>query len=596
MTSDLQAQRHTAAHILAAAVQKHYPHAQFGVGPPTEHGFYYDIKFPEPISVNALATLEETMREIINRDLPLERSDMDLEEAISYFSSRNQPFKVSLLEDLKAHGTTNLAAIEQNAPAEGASSVSLYTLGEFVDLCHGGHVERTGEIDPQALKLDAVSGVYFRGDETNEQLQRVYGLLYSSKKELKQFLNRREEARKRDHRVLGEHLDLFTFSDLVGPGLPLWTPKGTALRNAIHERLLSISRKYDMQPVSIPHIAKHALYETSGHADKFSEELFTVQSSYDEFALKPVNCPHHTQIYASRSRSYRDLPVRYMESTRQYRDEKPGEISGLTRVRAITVDDGHVFCRPDQIETEAGNIAEIIREFYTAIGLYGNHWVSLSVKDPHNSENCIGSEEDWRLAEESLSNISDTLGLDAVRQEGEAAIYGPKLDFMFEDALGREHQLCTIQLDFAMPKRFGLTYTDSEGRAQTPVLIHRAILGSYERFIAILIEHFAGNFPVWLAPIQVKVLSVNDDVSAYAEDIARRLEKANLRVETDFSAETVGKKIRAAETEKVPYMLVLGEAEQQNETLSVRAKGSKQTETMTVEEFLDSISEEKPEA
>ncbi len=592
MDTSLRDKRHTAAHVLAAAVQKHYPDAQFGVGPPTEHGFYYDIKFPEPISVNELATLEETMKEIIKADLPLERSDMGIDEAIEHFSSRNQPFKVSLLEDLKTHGTTVLSEMDENTPEESdVSTVSLYTLGDFVDLCRGGHAERTGELDPQGLKLDAVSGVYFRGDETNEQLQRVYGLLFSSKKELKQFLHRREEARKRDHRVLGEQLDLFTFSDLVGPGLPLWTPKGTAIRDALHNRLLSISRKYRMNPVSIPHIGKQALYETSGHAEKFANELIHVQSSYDEFALKPVNCPHHTQIYASKSRSYRDLPIRYMESTRQYRDEKPGELSGLTRVRAITVDDGHIFCRPDQIETEAQKIAEIIREFYTDLGLYGNHWVSLSVRDTNRPQDYIGSEEDWQLAEESLENLSETMELNAVRQEGEAAIYGPKLDYMFTDALGREHQLCTIQIDFAMPKRFGLSYTDADGTPQSPVMIHRAILGSYERFMAILIEHFAGNFPVWLAPVQAKVLTVNEAVKAYAADVFTRLEEANLRVELDDGDETVGKKIRTAETEKVPYMLVIGEQEQENGTVSVRTKGEKQTKTMEIEEVISLVKE-----
>jgi len=593
MSSNLQMKRHTAAHVLAAAVQELYPNAKFADGPPTEHGFYYNILFPAPISVNDLERLEEKMREIISADYSVERSDMDLEEAMAYFQEHGQRFKVSLLQDLKAHGTTNASEMfSEDTTNQNLDTVSLYTLKDFVDLCKGGHAERTGDLDPSALKLDAVSGVYFRGDEHNEQLQRVYGLLFNSKKELKQFLNQREEARKRDHRVLGEQLDLFTFSDLVGPGLPLWTPKGTALRNAIQNRLLRISQKYRMNPVSIPHIAKEALYDTSGHTEKFADELLRVQSHYDEFVMKPVNCPHHTQIYASKPRSYRDLPIRYMESTHQYRDEKPGEMSGLTRVRGITVDDGHIFCRPDQVEQEATNIVYIIQELYTQLGLYGNHWVSLSVRDTNDTDAYIGDDEAWKRAENALQNISDSLGLDAVRQEGEAAIYGPKLDFIFQDALGREHQLSTIQLDFAMPARFGLEYTDEQGFKQTPVLIHRAILGSYERFIAILIEHFAGNFPVWLAPVQVKVLSVSDEVQDYVSPITTRLEDDQLRVEQDISDETVGKKIRRAETEKVPYMLVIGTQERDSNTVSVRRKGEKGNQSMTLSELMVELKEQ----
>lgn len=558
-SKNLERIRHSLAHLLAAAVLELYPDAKPTIGPAIDNGFYYDIEFDSPVSDKDLAKIENKMKALLPTWKEFTHKEVSHEEAKEFFKSN--PFKLELLEEIVSKG----------------EKITLYTCGTFTDLCRGGHVAKPAkEIDPESFKLSHIAGAYWRGDEKNKMLTRIYGLAFESKEALSNFEVQMEEGKKRDHRKLGKELDLFTFSDLVGAGLPMFTPKGTAIRNALQSKLLSISEKYGMQLVTIPHIAKRALYETSGHAQKFGDELLKVISHYDEFVMKPVNCPHHTQIYASKPRSYRDLPVRYMESTMQYRDEQPGEISGLTRVRAITVDDGHIFCRVDQIKNEAKNIAKIIEEFYSAIGLFGKHWVSLSVRDPNHPEKYIGGEEGWQSAEKMLEEISDDLGLKAERREGEAALYGPKLDYMFKDSLGREWQLATIQIDFAMPERFGLEYTDKDGKMKTPVMIHRAILGSYERFMAILIEHFAGNFPLWISPVQVKVLPVKESHNEYAKTVYEKLTQAGFRAELDQGDEGLGKKVRAAKIEKIPYWLVIGdkEIESGKVTLESRDKGS----------------------
>jgi threonyl-tRNA synthetase len=401
------------------------------------------------------------------------------------------------------------------------------------------------------------------------------------------------EAEKRDHRKLGQELDLFVFSDMVGPGLPMYTPRGTVIMNQLKEVLNEIGRDNDMESVSIPHLAKLDLYKTSGHADKFEDELFRVQSHYkQEFILKPVNCPHHTQIYSSRPRSYKDLPIRYIEQTMQYRDEKPGQIGGLQRTRGFTVDDGHTFCTVDQIQKEADLIAEVIEKFYRNLGLWGDHWVSLSVRDPKTPEAYIGDPDDWQLAEEMLQKVSDDRGLDAKRMEGEAALYGPKLDFMFKDALGRETQLATIQLDFAMPKRFELTYTDKDGSDKSPVMIHRAILGSFERFMMLLIEHFAGAFPLWLAPEQVRIIPVSDKFNEYAKSVHEKLHKEGVRVKLDDDSESLGKRIRTAEKLKVPMIMVVGEKEQDSNSVAIRRHGVGDEGSKDLDEAVNSILEE----
>jgi threonyl-tRNA synthetase len=608
----LYAMRHSLAHIMATAVQHLWPEAKFGVGPVVDDGFYYDIDIEgQTVSEDDFERIEEEMRKVIAENQEFEKKEMPVDEAIEWAKSNTQPYKVELLNDLKREGTTlaseldeSMMGVELPAGISGANrakvrigDVSFYQNGDFLDLCRGPHVESTGKVG--AFKLMRVAGAYWRGNEKNPQMQRLYGVAFESEKELRQHLNMLEEAKKRDHRKLGQELDLFTFSNLVGSGLPLYTPRGTVLIEALKNSLREISSDYDMKLVSIPHIAKIELYETSGHAAKFADELFHVTSHYDQqFVLKPVNCPHHTQIYDSRPRSYRDLPLRYIEQTMQYRDEKPGAIGGLQRTRGFTVDDGHTFCRVDQIEHEASMLVEIVKEFYSRLGLWGEHWVSLSVRDPASPDDYIGEVEDWDVAEKMLEDVASKYDLGAKRMEGEAALYGPKIDFMFKDALGRETQLATIQLDFAMPKRFGLTYTDQEGKEQVPVIIHRAILGSFERFMMLLIEHFAGRFPVWLAPEQIRVITVNQEPETveFADNLLKQAKALGLRVEVDNSNESVGKKIREAEVMKVPYSVVIGEKEIASGKLVPRVRkdlsSGSEVKALPAEEFLQDVAGE----
>ena len=589
--------RHSLAHIMASAVQKIKPEASFGVGPAIDSGFYYDFLVDENFTEAELKSVEKEMRSIINQKLPFEQENWPIDEAIKYFESKNQKFKVELLNDLKTKGTTAVADAGDDDLAKGSEGevkeVSIYKTGDFVDLCRGPHVENTSEIQADSFKLNRTSGVYWRGKEENPQMQRVYGVAFETKEKLNEYLQMLVEAEKRDHRKLGQELDLFVFSDMVGPGLPMYTPRGTVIMNQLKEVLNEIGRDNDMESVSIPHLAKLDLYKTSGHADKFEDELFRVQSHYkQEFILKPVNCPHHTQIYSSRPRSYKDLPIRYIEQTMQYRDEKPGQIGGLQRTRGFTVDDGHTFCTVDQIQKEADLIAEVIEKFYQNLGLWGDHWVSLSVRDPKTPEAYIGDPDDWQLAEEMLQKVSDDRGLGAKRMEGEAALYGPKLDFMFKDALGRETQLATIQLDFAMPKRFELTYTDKDGSDKSPVMIHRAILGSFERFMMLLIEHFAGAFPLWLAPEQVRIIPVSDKFTEYAKSVHEKLHKEGVRVKLDDDSESLGKRIRTAEKLKVPMIMVVGEKEQDSNSVAIRRHGVGDEGSKDLDEAVNSILEE----
>lgn len=591
---NLQKMRHSLAHILAHAVQDVYGEVKFGVGPVIENGFYYDFDLDQTISEDDLPKIEKRMREIIKQDFPFKGEEVDIKTARARTEKINQPYKTELIDDLAAKGTTDAKA---NTSSQGAETASFYTIGDFTDLCRGGHLDSTGQVG--AFKLIRVSGAYWRGNEENPQMQRVYGLAFAAEEELKKHLEMLEEAKKRDHRKLGQELDLFTFSDLVGSGLPLYTPRGTVLIEELKNALKDISRDHDMQLVSIPHLAKIDLYKISGHADKFSEELFRVKSHYDqEFVIKPVNCPHHTQIYKARPRSYRELPIRYIEQTMQYRDEKPGQIGGLQRTRGFTVDDGHTFCRVDQIEQEVSIIIEIIKDFYKNLGLWGKHWVSLSVRENGVQDKYIGSAGDWDKAEKMLDQAAVKNELGAKRMEGEAAIYGPKLDFMFKDALGRETQLATVQLDFAMPKRFELEYTDESGEQQTPIMIHRAILGSFERFIMLLIEHFGGKFPIWLAPEQIRVITVNQEseTASLAEKIAEEARRLGLRLSVDNSNESVGKKIRNAEVMKVPYTLVIGEREIQSGRVTPRVRQDlivvDSHPELPVESFLKSVANE----
>jgi len=571
--------RHSYSHVLAEAVLLMFPDTKLGMGPATENGFYYDFEFKKPIIENDLQKIEKKMRELIVAAEPFTKTERTISEAEKILKAQKQSYKLELLKDFK------------NA---GEKKVSFYNRGTLNDLCAGPHVANTHDLNTESFKLTAIAGAYWKGSEKNKMLTRIYGLAFSTKKELEGEVLNLEEAKKRDHRKLGQELDLFTFSELVGAGLPLFTPKGTIIRNELQRALYDISKKYGVELVTIPHMAKKKLYEISGHAEKFEGELFVVKSHYkEEFVLKPVNCPHHTQIYASKPRSYRDLPIRYMESTMMYRDEKPGEIGGLGRVRAITCDDGHTFCRPDQIGEEVRNLCLIVKEFYTNLGLYGKHWVSLSVRDYTKPELYIGEPKDWDKAENILEETAKDQKLDAKKMEGEAALYGPKLDFMFKDSLGNERQLATIQLDFAMPKRFGLEYTDDKGKKVTPVMIHRAILGSYERFLAILIEHYAGAFPLWLAPIQVAVITVGELSKKYARDVTEKLKEAEIRVEIRDENETVGKKIREAELQKIPFMVVVGEKEIKTKTIAVRTLSVKNIKEYKIENFIKEITKTK---
>ena len=568
--------RHSMSHVLAAAVKELWPDAKFAIGPAIENGFYYDIDFGSvKIGEDDLVNIEKKMKHLIKQNLKFERSEMDIEEALALERKAGYEYKAELIEDLKNEGETK---------------VSYYKLGKFDDLCRGPHLDNTNKLAKAGFKLTKLAGAYWRGDEKNKMLTRIYGVAFADKAGLDSYLKMVKEAEARDHRKLGKELDLFCFSDLVGAGLPMFTPKGVVIIDELKKHIETVCRKYGFEKVMTPHLAKIDLYDISGHAKKFADELFHVSSDKGhKFVMKPVQCPHQTQIYASRQRSYRDLPIRYMESEKQYRAEKTGEVGGLTRVYAITVEDGHTFCRIDQVKEEIKTLVNIIKDFYSALGMWGSHWVSLSVRDYEHPEKYIGETKDWDECEKMLELVSEEMGLGAKRCEGEAALYGPKLDFMFRDSLGKEIQIPTVQVDFATPKRFGLKYVSQEGKEEYPVMVHRAILGSYERFLALLIEHFAGAFPVWLSPVQVKFVAVSEKHIGFCDKLAVEFRGEDIRVEVDASNETVGNKIRKAVGEKVPYMLVIGDKEAGSENLMVRDGGSDQTREIGKKEFVEEI-------
>ena len=581
--------RHSLAHIMAQAVQHLWPQAKFGVGPAIEQGFYYDIDLGDvTISEADFGTIEKEMRRIIARDLPFTRRDVPVDEAIAWAKEADQPYKVELLNDLKRSGTTiakELAGEALGSAAEGESkvkTVSLYSQGDYTDLCRGGHVESTGKVG--AFKLLRVAGAYWRGDETRPQMQRLYGVAFATQAELDSYLQMREEAKKRDHRKLGKELDLYTMSPLVGVGLPLFTPRGTILRDKAAQLSNQLREKYGFSKVWTPHITKKDLYETSGHWAKFGDELFLVtsQETSDKMALKPMNCPHHTQIFASQPRSYRDMPVRYLETTTDYRDEKTGELGGLSRVRSLTQDDSHVFCRPDQIEQEMSNLLACAEELYHIVGMKLR--VRLSYRD--EGEGYLGAPELWQSAQAQLKAAVMAKQLDYFEQEGEAAFYGPKIDFMATDAIGREHQVATVQLDFVQPERFGLEYTDEAGDMARPVMIHSALLGSIERFLSVFIEHTAGWFPFWIAPEQVRILTINNTVEDYVDEITsvlktvvlmRPIKYNEVRYTTDMRNESLGKKIREATVVKIPVQIIVGPRDKANRQVSVRTQQGETT-------------------
>jgi len=582
--------RHSAAHVLAAAVQELFPEAKFGVGPVIENGFFYDIDLAKPLTPLDLQRIEKRMNQIISRKEAFVREEMPIDEAIEFFSRLKQTFKVELLEDLRSRGTTAVSEEEAGDIEAGAATASIYRTGKFVDLCRGPHVGTTKDIG--VVKLKSVAGAYWRGKETNPMLQRVYGYAFPTQTELDEYLKMQEEAEKRDHRKLGVELDLFTYSPLVGPGLPLFTPRGTLLRRELENFVLSLQEPYGYSRVWIPHLAKTDLYKTSGHWDKFQEDLFHVSSkkTEDEFVLKPMNCPHHTQIFASQPRSYRDLPIRYGEVTTVYRDENTGQLQGLSRVRSITQDDAHVFCRLDQVQDEVKIVYKVISRFYAAFKMPLR--ARLSVHDPKNPKAYLGSPEIWKKAEDTLAALLKGFGRDYELGVGEAAFYGPKIDFIAKDAIGREWQLATVQLDFNLPERFQLEYAADDGSKQRPVMIHRAILGSVERFLGVLIEHYAGAFPLWLAPVQVQIIPVGKDHWKTAKKLQALLQAAGVRAVYDELRETVGYKIRKAERMKVPYMLVIGDKEKTLKSVNVRTRGKKQEKRMTLKAFIVKVQED----
>jgi threonyl-tRNA synthetase len=598
---DLYAMRHSLAHILATAIQHMWPEAKFGVGPVVDAGFYYDVDLGETkITSDDFKVIEAEMRKVIGAQLPFERSEMPIDDAIVWAKDAHQPYKEELLNDLKRAGTTvakDLDVDELGTMTDGESqvaTVSFYKDGDFTDLCRGPHVTATDKVG--SFKLLRVSGAYWRGNEKNPQMQRIYGVAFKSKDELQEHLAMLEEAKRRDHRKLGQELDLFLFSDMVGSGLPMFTPRGTVLREELAAFSNSLRERYDFQKVWTPHMTKKELYEASGHWVKFGDELFLVKSqeTSDQFVLKPMNCPHHTRIFASQPRSYRDMPIRYLETTTDYRDEKTGELGGLNRLRAFTQDDSHVFCRTDQIEVEINNLLTAARELYETVDMKLR--VRLSYRD--DSDAYLGAPELWVSSQVQLKNAVIANGMDYFEQTGEAAFYGPKIDFMATDALAREHQVATVQLDFVQPDRFGLEYTADNGSKTTPVMIHCALLGSIERFLSVFIEHTGGRFPVWVAPEQIRFITLNqeDNTVAYAQKTLMDARQLGLRCTVDNSNESVGKKIRAAELMKVPYTIVIGSKEIESGAVVPRIRNDLEvqprTETLSFDEFFKSVAHE----
>lgn len=559
--------RHSSAHLLAAAVLELWPDAKRAIGPSIENGFYYDFEFSKPISEEDFPKIEAKMKEILQSWTSFEQIEVSKEEALE--KVRGNEYKEELINEFANKG----------------ESLTFYRSGNFEDLCRGGHIENPSQ-EIGAFKLLSIAGAYWRGDEKNKMLTRIYATAFPTQAELDEYLHNLEEAKKRDHRKLGKELGLFAFSDLVGSGLPLFTPKGAFLREELNKFSQGLREEIGFQRVWVPHIAKNDLYKVSGHWDKFANEWLLVKSqeTSDDLVMKPMNCPHHQQIFAAEQRSYRDLPIKYMETTTVYRDEKAGELLGLSRVRSITQDDSHIFCNIEQIEQIYSELLTIIDKFYSSLGL--SYRVRLSFRDPQTPQKYHGDPEVWNKAESILRKIAEDNKLNYYEGPGEAAFYGPKLDFMVTDALGREWQCATPQLDFVQPARFGLVYTDKDGSEKTPVMIHFALMGALERFISVYIEHTAGNFPAWLSYTQAVILPISSEKhSDYAYKIMQELKSKGIRAEVDSANETLGNKIRKAQAQKTPYVLVVGDKELENNNVNIRLRGGESLGEMTVEEF-----------
>jgi len=566
---------HSSAHLLAEALEALYPGVKFGIGPPIENGFYYDIDFNgQPFSSLDFEKVEAKMLELAQQANVYERSEVSKVDAIAYFEAKGDPYKVELLQDLED------------------GKITFYKQGNFTDLCRGPHIPDTSRI--KAVKLLNTAGAYWRGNEKNQQLTRIYGITYPNSKELKEYLALLEEAKKRDHRKLGKELELFTFSEKVGMGLPLWLPKGALLREKLENFMRKAQIKAGYQQVITPHIGSKDLYVTSGHWEKYGKDSFrpiTTPHEGEEYMLKPMNCPHHCEIYKSKPRSYRDLPVRLAEFGTVYRYEMSGELHGLTRVRGFTQDDAHLFCRHDQVKDEFKKVIDLVLHTFTVLG-FSDYTAQISLRDPENKEKYIGTDEAWEKAESAIIEAAAEKGLKTVTELGEAAFYGPKLDFMVRDALGRKWQLGTIQVDYNLPERFELEYTGSDNQKYRPVMIHRAPFGSMERFVAVLLEHCGGNFPLWLSPEQVAVLPISEKFKEYTQKVSENLINSDIRSFIDDRDEKIGRKIRDAEVKKVPYMLIIGEKEQENGQVAVRRHGQGDLGVMSMEAFVDLINAE----
>jgi threonyl-tRNA synthetase len=575
-----QAYWHSSAHLMAEALEALYPGVKLAIGPAIENGFYYDVDLGEgrTISSDDFPAIEKKMLELAKNKSKFERREVPKAEAVAYFTEKQDPYKLELLENLED------------------GNITFYTQGGFTDLCRGPHIPDTGTI--KAAKIMNVAGAYWRGDEKNKQLTRLYGITFPKAKDLTEYLEKLEEAKRRDHRKLGKELELFAFSEKVGAGLPLWLPKGTALRERLEQFLRKAQVKAGYQPVVTPHIGSKELYVTSGHYEKYGADSFqpiTTPNPGEEFFLKPMNCPHHCEIYRTKPRSYRDLPVRLAEFGTVYRYEQSGELHGLTRVRGFTQDDAHIFCRPDQVKGEFQKVIDLVLYVFKALG-FTDFTAQISLRDPENKTKYIGTDENWALAEAAIQESAAEKGLATITELGEAAFYGPKLDFMVRDALGRRWQLGTIQVDYNLPERFDLEYVTPDNTRARPVMIHRAPFGSLERFVAVLIEHTAGNFPLWLSPEQFTVLPISDKFADYAYEVKTKLEAADLRGTVDARDERIGRKIRDAELAKTPYLLVVGEKEAQDGLVSVRRHGQGDIGSMPLDSFVQSVQTQIAEA
>ena len=570
---------HTSAHLLAEALQELYPGVQFGFGPAVENGFFYDVLLPDGqmIKESDFPTIEAKMKELASKKEPVVRREVAKADALKEFAANGQTYKCEHIEQDLEDGT-----------------ITTYTQGNFTDLCRGPHLVDTGEI--KAIKLTSVAGAFWRDDATREQMQRLYGITFPKKKMLDEYLLMLEEAKKRDHRKIGKEMELFMFSDKVGKGLPIWLPKGTELRLRLQDHLRKVQKRFGYQEVITPHIGSKNLYVTSGHWDHYGKDSFQpihTPEEDEEYLLKPMNCPHHCEIFAWKPRSYKDLPLRIAEFGTVYRYEQSGELHGLTRVRSFTQDDAHLFCRQDQVKQEFLNVMDIIDIVLSAFGF--NFEAQISLRDPNNHEKYVGTDEDWALTEKAIQEACQEKGLNAKVEYGEAAFYGPKLDFMIKDAIGRRWQLGTIQVDYNLPKRFQLEYTDEDNQKKTPVMIHRAPFGSLERFCAVLIEHTSGHFPLWLTPDQVAILPLSEKYNDYAKKVAKEFDLQGVRATIDLRNEKLGRKIRDNELKRIPYMVIVGEKEEAESLVSMRQQGGGEQRTMTIQEFIDKVNDEVAE-